>query len=532
MLVLEYATAQSSISLKNFDLDGQDSLLKCAVVARYLDYTRYINNMLDPGAEPRVKVSSKTALYNLAGSSSNVFQVADESLEGKKNVSYGRAELLDRLEKLAGKNVVFEKTFISYSCPELTYSVISVPTLVDGITYTGPVISYKMNFNEHTKISRQIYSSIRNEKYITYELLTKNKTLNVRLSKEIDFENYILYKDSLDYYNKEKLNIKRQGSNKLSRLDSLNLNRIDRDLDRLDRTVSFNSISFQSIYEDDNIVSSKQASRNEKKGDQCRCKALEPPVDTDNDGFSVLIDCDDGDPTVYPGAPISKENGHPDDNCDGIPDGSCNDDDGDSFNGGPECDCDPNLDKKCDCNDSFDDIYPGAPINCFNNWPDDNCDGIPDSIQLQKRNDISLNAIDRIYAPWGLTKFGKDGRFYAYTGLLAAGAVSTIYFKVQSDKHYSDYRTSTRLSLRDKLYQKSNEDHHRFLVSLGGTVLVYAMSQLDLSLRFSKYKNNRSDVQQFRDDCVLHNEMEMEIELLPIRLSIEKTLETAVCFRF
>ena len=108
-----------------------------------------------------------------------------------------------------------------------------------------------------------------------------------------------------------------------------------------------------------------------------------PPVAPpcpDNDGDSYTscacggTDCNDGDPTIYPGAPEICGDGI-DQNCDqgcaGGSDLACNDcsvpdADGDSYNR-PQC-------GGTDCNDGDPTIYPGAPEICGDGI-DQDCDG-------------------------------------------------------------------------------------------------------------------------------------------------------------
>ena len=93
-----------------------------------------------------------------------------------------------------------------------------------------------------------------------------------------------------------------------------------------------------------------------------------PETDADNDGYTVLRDCNDGDADIHPGAPEFGD--AVDSDCDGEVDevtcGIDRDDDGQ---------CAPQ-----DCDDSDDNIYEGAPESP-NNGIDEDCDGRDSVIQ-------------------------------------------------------------------------------------------------------------------------------------------------------
>jgi hypothetical protein len=86
-----------------------------------------------------------------------------------------------------------------------------------------------------------------------------------------------------------------------------------------------------------------------------------PWVDADDDGWPAFADCDDDDPAVFPGAEEIPYDGI-DQNCSG---GDSDDLDKDGFRGGPGGD---------DCDDARADMHPGA-IEVPLDGIDQNCDG-------------------------------------------------------------------------------------------------------------------------------------------------------------
>jgi hypothetical protein len=87
--------------------------------------------------------------------------------------------------------------------------------------------------------------------------------------------------------------------------------------------------------------------------------------DGDGDGFGFSADCNDADPSIYPGAPEVCGNSI-DDNCDNVVDEGCGTDvDGDGY------------DTTVDCNDNDNSISPGAAEACGDGI-DNNCSGCVD----------------------------------------------------------------------------------------------------------------------------------------------------------
>ncbi|NBS41195.1 hypothetical protein EBS80_00865 [bacterium] len=103
--------------------------------------------------------------------------------------------------------------------------------------------------------------------------------------------------------------------------------------------------------------------------------------DADGDGFSNCeqemlgndvvrcddLDCDDTNPTVYPGAPQSCDGGL-DHNCDGTPDWTV---------ASSDCDGDGVRLGEGDCDDFDSTVSPASPEWC-DDWIDNDCDGAID----------------------------------------------------------------------------------------------------------------------------------------------------------
>ncbi len=140
-----------------------------------------------------------------------------------------------------------------------------------------------------------------------------------------------------------------------------------------------------------------------------------PSYDADGDGYHMGIDCDDGDPNVFPGAE-ERCNGI-DDNCDGVTDTDAvdlnwfyQDYDGDGY-GNPlnkisSCDArTPSgyVTNALDCRDSDPDINPLGREVCDEQDLDENCDGLRED-EDPTADTLSMSTF---YADYDLDGFGS-----------------------------------------------------------------------------------------------------------------------------
>jgi len=490
-LVLWSLKSFGQVELLPFDFEGRDSLLNCKIIERYEDLVKYI-----------------------------------ESLEGKKNKIYNRSNYLRLLNDLQNFNYVYQKEFLSTGAPyptrKQTQNINPVSTDF-GADYRSPFYHFGFDFIENSVKSDEVNSSLRSSVKIDFKKYLMLKKMQGRFSKMIPESKYYAvgeeYMEKLSAYNNYCIDYDRRDTVRTADCES-----DFADIVKLEKKLRALEIKFQSVYESEVSSFKKEDRKLRESLAECNCPEIEKPLDEDGDGYSYIVDCDDTDNTIYPGAPINCDNASTDDNCDGVPDVCCKDKDGDGFYSSIDCDCNDDLNSedlfdKCDCNDDPDNggasVYPGADIDCTNWYDDDNCDGLRDTIQLQLGDEINLTSIDNLYPPYGLTNFAKDRRFYVYSGLMLVGIGSSVYHKVQSNKYYTRYESAETFRIQGSNYVKANNNHKRFVVSMAFTTGVYLTSFIDLKIRYAKYNTIRDEVRQRNAGCALI----YDIELNPLDLT-------------
>lgn len=513
MVLCSISISAQDISILDFELEGQDSIFKCKLIDRYKDFVRYINNVTDQNVDSEIRRHSHIALFRLLASDEllqkgkSEFSLYDQSLEDKTK-PYQRSEYLRKLENLTTFNYAYEKEFVTHGCPnQVGHQPKSKNGLENGTEYWSPNLTFNLEFLEKSIKSDTITSGIRGGERLDFIKYIFSKNLSCKYSKLIiqdDFKKYVeKYEKLCQEYENRRYRDTRNEENK-ARLKEILEERIE-----LESHFVYYSTKFNSITEIKVKNLNDQLAYFEESATDCNCE-VQKPLDSDGDNYPDVVDCNPLDGSIYPGAPINCENDCEDDNCDDVKDLCCTDNDGDGYYSSNGCDCNDDISSldifaKCDCNDDpakgGSTVYPGADIDCTNGYPDDNCDGIPDNDLMQKGEEIYLNGLDYAYAPYGLTKFGKDGKFYAYSGLITVGLTSTIYNRNRSLHFFNSHKTAETLRTQNDLYKKANDFHHAYLVSAYSTLTVYLVSMLDLKLQYKRYDGVRNELDQRRRDC-------------------------------
>jgi hypothetical protein len=166
-------------------------------------------------------------------------------------------------------------------------------------------------------------------------------------------------------------------------------------------------------------------------------------TDNDDDGACAADDCDDGDPTTFPGAPEVCD--EVDNDCDGdIDDGAgliyYLDEDGDGYGAEPLQTCDPPAeyaDNGADCDDDDSTAYPGAPE--VSDGVDNDCDG-----SVDEDGGDPVTTIDLSWSGSGLrvTISGSAARYeigMAETGAGSSGWYGESCIPGSEPYSYNDY---------------------------------------------------------------------------------------------
>ncbi|MEM9548332.1 MAG: putative metal-binding motif-containing protein [Bacteroidota bacterium] len=518
LFILFVYTGNAQVEFRRFDFEGRDSLLNCKIIERYNDLVKYINLYVDPNTATEDRYHLNISIFRLLSDdplSGEGLGINDRSFENKINKPYNRSSYLKLLNDMTNFNYVYQKDFLATGAPHSSRNQTKAAEKVStdyGVSYNSYFYHFTMEFLENTIKSEDVNSSLRPTSKIDFTKYLMLKSLKGRMSKMLNRSRYEKYGEEYlelqNKYKRECLRFDRRDSVKIKDCDDLYVRLLDTE-ERL-RNIE---IKFLVIYEKEVDNYKKEEKRLRKSLESCNCPALEPPKDEDGDGYNYIVDCDDSNPDIYPGAPIDCSKWGDDDNCDGYVDKCCVDNDGDGYYSSINCDCidnlwSENLRDKCDCDDSNPSVFPGAPVDCDNGITDDNCDGKKDSLQIQLGEEINLTFWDNVYPPYGLTNFGKDTRFFVYTGLILAGIYTSNHYYRETQDWKGKYELAETFRIQDTNYREANKNHKKFLAATAFTAGVFICSYLDLKKNYRKYNNIREDIKSKNSGCAVLYELE------------------------
>lgn len=465
--------------------------LKCDVVDNYYEFKKYVRVLSDNSTEPKSRMSNETALFRLLHPSFTM----NDAKGGDRSIFI--ANLRSNLE--TSQNL--KRTFENFDCPNV--NLISRGVSPDPKGILAELKNMNFDIDESKPLLTTVYEGFMLFQQIDlngYKVKDKNgiakkdKIMRLRFQIfKVDEENKVIKIRSIDDVTRASVPTwvtkKKEGKNPV--------------------TTKKNDNNKFSI---DTIIYSKP---NPKDFKPC-CEQRNPP-DSDNDGYNDLVDCSPNDPLIHPGATEIIADGV-DQNCDGV-DQLGEDNDGDGYTTAACRSEDPEIRKKCDCNDDDRDIYrrkPNEPENRWynpsNGWNDDNCDCKKDKDDVFRWDPLS--SVDLLVPGKGhLIRGEKKGlritRSVLYGGVFAASAVFGTASYIQTRKYYGRHLDAETFRETSLNYDLANKHHKRFLVATGISTLAFLGNYLHLTFldnrerKYSEelYENNKAKPLDSREFC-------------------------------
>lgn len=438
---------------------------KCQIVESYFEYVKHIEVVTNKAYEPHVRNANSIALDRLLH---RHFTTSD--FRGGNREIFIKA-----LKERTDNNKLLEKKYTVFNCPNFDF-----------------------------------ISQITNDEDVNQELEGMNITdLNIKTTKYKGWmlfaeEEYQSYNIKESWANPDGTGITKDAKVKklhyeIYPLDSftvvLKIKRIER------------VIKVENRIQKDSSSIAYTKSKKVKPEEFVPCCDQPKPKDNDNDQYSALVDCNDNNVSIYPGADEILGDGI-DQDCDGK-DQLGEDKDKDGFYASACNSPDPEIRKLCDCWEGSQDVHYRDSLvpesEWFfpdNGWNDDNCDCVKDkSVEIPW---VKLTTKDYIFPGLGHLKKGQNNPFlrksiaYTYGASFTASTAFSAYSKIRSNQFYNLHIGSETFRSASDNLDLANKHNKRFIYSAGISALIFSSSAIHLYIkdkRQQRYRRESIDLQ-------------------------------------
>jgi len=278
---------------------------KCQIVENYFEYKKHVLVITNDSYEPYIRNANEIALFRLLHKD---FTTTD--------LESGNREIFIRsLKSKTDNRELLKKDYTTFDCPNFDF-----------------IKSFINDFDKNTKIEGMdiIDSGIKTTKYYGWMLFA-----------EEEYESYSI--------NESFFNPDTKGINKNAEVKKLHYEIYPLDsflvvlkIIRIEKVTQV-----ETVYQKDSLSAIGMKYEKVKPKEFVPCCDQPSPRDSDGDFYNVLVDCDDNNLSIYPGAPEILADGI-DQDCDGV-DQYGEDKDGDGFYYSACESNDPEIRKLCDC---------------------------------------------------------------------------------------------------------------------------------------------------------------------------------------